>query len=440
MATVNFLYRSKKEQAALSLRLLYTFKGNNFVWSVNSNEYVSKDYWKNHHNQKRPKLEEIKNLQVEVNSKLQGLRNHILENFHNDNPERINKEWLIKTVHEYYNPPQPDYVDERVVYWINHIIDTAATRKNAKKGKGLSISRINSYKNLLKIFNRYANGEEYLMKDLGFDWLVSFNLWLLNSEKYSTTYANKKVSDLKTICREAKAKVDVARDWDKVSSGKGTAYDDDMNVIFLNPDELEKIEKAELINPALVNARKYLILSCYTGQRGKDLINKIIPENFKRRGDHYVIKLVQKKGNNSVTIPVLPKVLEIFENGLPYKVSIQKLNKHFKTICEKAEINEMVMGRLRDKETGRGLKKLRPKWQYIGTHTGRRSFASNHYGNLPTPLIMAVTGHKKESSFLTYINDDNESHVDVFMKHYSKLEQKAKKESNLTVVKQIGNG
>ncbi|MEP2059136.1 MAG: phage integrase SAM-like domain-containing protein [Maribacter litoralis] len=440
MATVNFLYRSKKERAALSLRLLYTFNGNNFVWSVNSSEYVSKDYWKNHHNQKRPKLEEIKNLQVEVNGKLQRLRNHILEKFHKDNPEHINKEWLIKTVHEYYNPPQPDYIDERVVYWIDYIVKTASNRENAKKGVGLSLSRINSYKNLKKIFERFQGDEDFLIKELNKDRFDSFRKWLLESEKYSLTYANKKVSDLKTVCKEAKSKVDVSRDLDNVSYGRGSAYDEDMDVIFLSFEDLEKIEKIDLNSEALINARKYLILSCYTGQRGKDLINRIIPENFKKRGEHYVIRFIQKKVNKAVTIPVLPKVLEIYENGLPYKVSIQKLNKHFKTICQKAEINEMVMGRLRDKKTGRGLKKLRPKWQYIGTHTGRRSFASNHYGELPTPMIMAVTGHKKESSFLTYLNTDNEDHVDMFIEHYAKLTQKAKKESNLTVIKSAVNG
>ncbi|MEA1784736.1 phage integrase SAM-like domain-containing protein [Arenibacter sp. GZD96] len=438
MATVNFLYRSKKERAPLSLRLLYTIDGIDYVWAANSKEEVSKEYWKKR--LQGTKDNNILTYRAEVNIKLQYLRDHILKHFHKTDKSKVGKHWLIQVVHEYYNPPQPDYVDERVLYWINHIINTAATRENAKKGIGLSQSRINSYNNLLKIFTRYQKKNEYLIHQLDKAWFDSFRSWLLESEKYSVTYTNKKVSDLKTVCKEAKSKVDVARDLDKVSSSKGTAYDEDMDVIYLSFEDLEKIEKAELNNPALENARKYLILSCYTGQRGKDLIDRIIPDNFKKRGAHYVIKFIQKKVNKSVTIPVLPKVLEIYENGLPYRVSIQKLNKHFKTVCKLAGIDEMIMGRLRDKETGRGLKKLRPKWQYIGTHSGRRSFASNHYGKLPTPLIMAVTNHKKESSFLTYLNTDNEDHVDMFMDYYAKMELKAKKQSNLTVVKNAANG
>lgn len=37
------------------------------------------------------------------------------------------------------------------------------------------------------------------------------------------------------------------------------------------------------------------------------------------------------------------------------------------------------------------------------THIMRRSFASNFYEEIETPLLMKITGHTKESTFLTYI-------------------------------------
>ena len=43
------------------------------------------------------------------------------------------------------------------------------------------------------------------------------------------------------------------------------------------------------------------------------------------------------------------------------------------------------------------------KWELVSSHIGRRSFATNHFGKIPTPIIMAATGHKSESSFLKYI-------------------------------------
>ncbi|MBC6999675.1 phage integrase SAM-like domain-containing protein [Cytophaga sp. FL35] len=362
-----------------------------------------------------------------------------MERFYSANIAEVDKRWLSHILNQYYKPVEKEIIDERAVYWIDYMIKTASTRPNAKGGIGLSRSRINSYKNLQKIFIKYQGSSQILIKELSKEWFEGFRKWLFESEGYSLTYVNKKISDLKTICKEAKTKVEIAPDIDLVKSPRGTAYDHDMDVIYLTFEDLSKIENVELNSAALENARKYLILSCYTGQRGKDLIDRIVAENFKKRGDHFVIRFIQKKVNKAVTIPVLPKVLEIYKNGLPYRVSIQKLNKHFKTICQKAEINEMVMGRLRDRKTGKGIKKLRPKWQYIGTHSGRRSFASNHYGELPTPIIMAVTGHKKESSFLTYLNRDNEDHIDMFMDYYAKMNLKAKKQSNLTIVKNVSN-
>ena len=64
---------------------------------------------------------------------------------------------------------------------------------------------------------------------------------------------------------------------------------------------------------------------------------------------------------------------------------------------------------------------------YITTHTGRRSFATNYYYNkeASTPMIMSVTGHTKESTFLKYINKSDESHIAPMMKIFKK-EQKNK--------------
>ena len=47
----------------------------------------------------------------------------------------------------------------------------------------------------------------------------------------------------------------------------------------------------------------------------------------------------------------------------------------------------------------------------------RRSFASNYYGKIETPLLMNITGHTKESTFLTYIgtHQNKDALADLFM-------------------------
>ena len=120
MATVNFLYRSTKENAHLTLRLLFRHDNKDFVFGVSTKLEVSKHYWTKEHTQKRPKDIDIANRQLEVNKELNNIENHILSAFRDVEVEVISKEWLQQQVELYYNPPQKqkgiptnliDYID-----------------------------------------------------------------------------------------------------------------------------------------------------------------------------------------------------------------------------------------------------------------------------------------------------------------------------------------
>ncbi len=84
----------------------------------------------------------------------------------------------------------------------------------------------------------------------------------------------------------------------------------------------------------------------------------------------------------------------------------------------------MVMGKKVDSVTKRNVKKLRPKYEYIGTHTGRRTFATLHYNKIPLGDIRRVTGHSSEATLMIYINQSDDQHVDVFNDYYRLLEDK----------------
>ena len=102
-------------------------------------------------------------------------------------------------------------------------------------------------------------------------------------------------------------------------------------------------------------------------------------------------------------------------NDKHYKISLQKFNKYVKNVCEIAEINELKEGgivKVDENKVKRKVNGLYPKWQLITAHAFRRSFATNYYKTISTPILMQITGHTKESTFLKYINkqvdrDDN---------------------------------
>ena len=69
-----------------------------------------------------------------------------------------------------------------------------------------------------------------------------------------------------------------------------------------------------------------------------------------------------------------------------------------------------------------------PKHELITTHSFRRSFATNYYKKMPTPILIAITGHSKESLFLEYINksEDKDANADLFIQYYEQMNKNKK--------------
>jgi integrase len=162
----------------------------------------------------------------------------------------------------------------------------------------------------------------------------------------------------------------------------------------------------------------------------------ITSDNIRHVKGGLFIDIVQQKTGKSVTVAVLdPLVVDLIENDFPYKISTQKLNKHLKTLCSDAEINEVIEGKKYDKETKRKKLGFYPKHELVTSHSFRRSFATNYYKKIPTPILINITGHSKESMFLEYINrrEDKDENANLFMQFYEQIH--AKKEPVLKVVK-----
>ena len=53
----------------------------------------------------------------------------------------------------------------------------------------------------------------------------------------------------------------------------------------------------------------------------------------------------------------------------------------------------------------------------------RRSFETNYFGKIETPILIEITGHSRENSFLSYIgeNPNKDAGADVFMERLRRL-------------------
>ena len=125
----------------------------------------------------------------------------------------------------------------------------------------------------------------------------------------------------------------------------------------------------------------------------------------------YFFSLEQQKTGAKVVIPILPPIVPILEKydyQPPRSISNQRFNDYIKEVAQLAHLDDEVATIHTQQEKGHftpgRVETRRPKWQAITAHTARRSFATNMYKRgFPTLAIMAITGHKTEKSFLTYI-------------------------------------
>jgi hypothetical protein len=62
-------------------------------------------------------------------------------------------------------------------------------------------------------------------------------------------------------------------------------------------------------------------------------------------------------------------------------------NKQIKALCKMAGINELVSGFKNNPKTRRKEIVKAPKYEFVTSHIMRRSFASNYYGKIETPLL-----------------------------------------------------
>ena len=171
----------------------------------------------------------------------------------------------------------------------------------------------------------------------------------------------------------------------------------------LTLEEIEAIKDLELNEAHLQRDRDVFLISCYTALRYSD-VSRLSNEHFDFSNAKTRIKIIPQKTKKQVIIPVFEdckEILEKYDYTLP-RTHRQKVSKSIKEVCRRAGITNLVE---RNSNTGDEEIEQVEKWTQISTHTGRRTGATLLYkAGIPPYVIMQITGHKKESTFLHYIN------------------------------------
>lgn len=191
-------------------------------------------------------------------------------------------------------------------------------------------------------------------------------------------------------------------------------------IVTLAENEIAQIQQTK-VPKELQAAKDWLLISCYTGQRFSDFMN-FDKQQLQTVDGKICLSFVQQKTKKKVLLPVHPNVLQTLErngNVFPGLLDIQNYNNDIKEIARLADLNVLVKDR---KRFGFRSKIIEAeKWNFLSSHIGRRSFASNFYGKIPTPLLMDATGHSTEQMFNKYINPINKNRVLSLASYFDKI-------------------
>ncbi|MGC6402767.1 MAG: tyrosine-type recombinase/integrase [Flavobacteriaceae bacterium] len=324
-------------------------------------------------------------------------------------------------------PFVPEAMATDVVGYTRYFIKNAPYRKTQKGRLGLRPTTLSNYRNFLLHFEAFQNEmgtDHILFSQLNKALVGHFTKWLLEVRQFSENHSGRLLGSLKTLALDAKKNEIAVHVY--VQHVRGFAQQQQQRILtILTFEDLRKIEATPLTQKHLINAQRWIILGFWLGQRVSDLL-VLTPSQLRDapNGGLYV-DIVQQKTDKRVTIGVIdPSALTILRHHFPYKLYPSRFNQYLKLVLKAAGLDQMVKGYKFNPQTQRKELGLFPKYSVISSHDLRRSFATNFFGKIPTPVLMEMTGHAREATFMSYIGRDplRDAFADRFMEGVLRLQ------------------
>lgn len=437
MATVNFIVRGNKNPSSILLRFKHS---NLYDISCSTSLLVNPIHW----SQKKQKIKDIAVVENrdQINEDLHELRQKIINKFNgtNSNGGEINLNWLKFNIELHFDRTLE--TEEHKIYfsaYFKKFINDSSTRILKSTNKPPSPLTISKYKTTYsRIIEFEMKNGRLKLSDIDLNFHKQYLSFMFKYLIFSGNTVGKDIGVIKAVCNEAKT--DGLPVNPKFESKSFFAPKEETFDVYLNEEEIGKIFSHNFRgNERLDNTRDIFIIGLRTGLRVSD---------FKRLDSSLLhedrIRIITKKTKSSAIIPLHPQVKSVLNKrggNFPRMISDVKFNEYVKEVCELVGLTELEEGaptisikdpRDPNKTVQRKVKGMYPKYKLISSHSCRRSFASNLYGKIETPTIMAITGHKQEANLLKYIKIKPEVHAKNLEKHWDK-EAKERRDNQETL-------
>jgi len=260
---------------------------------------------------------------------------------------------------------------------------------------------------------RYVYGKEDIeFRELNYEFVLGYEHYLKTIRACSNNTAIKYISNFKKIVLRAVAKGIIPSNPFVQYKPKKTK----LNKKPLSKEELSILENKEFTNEKLSTVRDVFVFQCYTGLAYIDVFQLKKSDITKDEEGNLWIRTNRQKTDANITIPLLPKAIEIMEKHKDHPACIgkdvvlpvrsnQKMNEYLKEIASLCEISE------------------------LNTHKARRTFGSTvTLGNgVPIHVVKEMLGHHSVKQTEEYALTEEESIKTEMQILKGKLEEKANK-------------
>lgn len=346
----------------------------------------------------------------EINGKLTGIKTDLegIENFFTAN-KVIYSVGMVAA--KYMESKQPETKKDESGTVLYEFIDKYINDHNTIREEG-SLQVFRSLRKHLRDYQKHTR-QKVTFEKINYSFLQSFQSFLVTATGTTTNRkgetvpripisnhtAAKQLSTLKTFLNYAKKNgVQVS---DKYKDF--TIKREKMEVIALTNEEFETLFYLDLSNnKKLSQVRDVFCFSCTTGLRYSDL--------SQLRREHIgedKIDITVTKTKDPLTIPLTPYSLAILSRyqqqlkPLPV-ISNQKMNEYVKQLCKMAGIVKPI--EIVRFQGAKRIVNIYPKCELIGTHTGRKTFATlSLERGMSAEQVMAIGGWEDYKSFKRYV-------------------------------------
>ncbi|WP_418637124.1 tyrosine-type recombinase/integrase [Winogradskyella sp.] len=217
------------------------------------------------------------------------------------------------------------------------------------------------------------NTSDYPLKKLNLQFVIELEFYYKTVKHLKQITINKKIQRFKKVIRVAVAENYLEKNPFMLHKPKTVKKE----VVFLSTEELIKLENHVFAQKRLQFVKNLFIFSCYTGLPYRELMNLKHNNIVKGFDGNLWIKMKREKTSKSLSVPLLPRVVEIIESFneetfvFP-RLSNQRYNSYLKEIAGIVGIDKNLT-----------------------THMARRTFASTVllYNDVPMEVVSELLGH-----------------------------------------------